>query len=387
MKLRRADRKQTLIWAGVGLALFALLYILSPILMPFAIGAVFAYIFDPFTSWLTRHRISRPFAALIAMAGAALVALSVLLIVLPAVYTEGGQFIRGLPELIERLNTQFLPRINEFLGTSIQFDVASLRTWLQSGEGSSSTLITTVLAQVRDSGLALVATIANLVLIPIVMFYLLLEWPRVVEGIRSMLPRPILPATEQIVGEIDSVMSEFLRGQLSVMMLLAVFYSIGLWIAGLTFALPVGVFTGLVGFIPYVGFGGGLVLAILAALLQGGTELLIGVAVVYALGQVIESYVFTPYLVGERIGLHPLAVIFALMAFGQLYGFVGMLIALPASAAILVGLRYVRDAWVISTVYLGDQTVLTEEDVTLDEPSPSQVIVPLNAGIPPDQRG
>ena len=155
--------------------------------------------------------------------------------------------------------------------------------------------------------------------------------------------------------------------------------------------MPVGVFTGLVGFIPYVGFGGGLVMAILAALLQGGTELLIGVAVVYALGQVIESYVFTPYLVGERIGLHPLAVIFALMAFGQLYGFVGMLIALPASAAILVGLRYVRDAWVTSTVYLGDQTVLTEEDVALEEPSPSpspsQVIVPLNAGIPPDQRG
>jgi predicted PurR-regulated permease PerM len=139
------------------------------------------------------------------------------------------------------------------------------------------------------------------------------------------------------------------------MLLLAVFYSIGLWFAGLKFALPVGVITGLLVFIPYVGFGGGLILAIVAALLQGGGWApLIGVAVVFGIGQLIESFLLTPYLVGERIGLHPLAVIFALMAFGQLFGFVGVLIALPASAAILVGLREVREAWLASHLYRGD---------------------------------
>jgi predicted PurR-regulated permease PerM len=186
------------------------------------------------------------------------------------------------------------------------------------------------------------------------MFYLLQEWPRIIPALQNAIPRPALARTTRIARDIDKVLSEFLRGQLSVMLVLATFYSIGLWIAGLSFALPVGIITGLLSFIPFVGFGGGLILAVLTALLQGdGVSLLIGVGIVYGLGQLLESYALTPYLVGERIGLHPLAVIFSLMAFGQLFGFVGMLVALPVSAAILVGLREVRGAWLQSPLYLG----------------------------------
>ena len=204
--------------------------------------------------------------------------------------------------------------------------------------------------------MAVLAFAANVLLIPLVMFYLLQEWPRILDELERIVPRPWVAATTRILAEIDSVMSEFLRGQLSVMLLLAAFYSAGLWLAGLNFWLPVGVLTGLLVFIPYVGFGGGLILAIVAALLQAqGWPPLIGVAIVYALGQLVESFLLTPYLVGERIGLHPLAVIFALMAFGQLFGFVGVLVALPVGAALLVGLREVREAWLASPVYRGTQ--------------------------------
>jgi predicted PurR-regulated permease PerM len=164
-----------------------------------------------------------------------------------------------------------------------------------------------------------------------------------------------------IVDAIDAVLAEFMRGQLSVMAALAVFYSLGLWIAGVDYAVPLGLLSGLLGFIPYVGFSTGLALALLVSTLQfQGWPPVIGVAIVFGVGQILESFVLTPWLVGERIGLHPLAVIFALMAFGQLFGFVGILIALPASAALLVGLREVRRLYLASDLYQGDAPKIIE---------------------------
>ncbi|MFN3985162.1 MAG: AI-2E family transporter [Rhodocyclaceae bacterium] len=358
MDLPRADRRiQTAAWTAVGLALLGLFYLLSPILTPFAIAAVFAYICDPAVNALVARRLPRPAAVLlviVAMGGALLLSF---LVVVPLVYREIVALIARLPELIERLNTGLLPLLQSRFDVDIQLDVASLRNWIGEHREQATDLIPLLLTHAGKGGLAVIAVAANLLLVPIVMFYLLQEWPRIITALKNALPRPMLPRTLKIVGDIDSVLSEFLRGQLSVMLLLAAFYSIGLWIAGLKFALPVGVLTGLLAFIPFVGFGGGLLLAVLAALLQGGGwPPLIGVAVVFGIGQLLESYVLTPYLVGERIGLHPLAVIFALMAFGQLFGFVGMLIALPASAAILVGLRELKDEWFSSPVYLGRGT-------------------------------
>jgi predicted PurR-regulated permease PerM len=352
---RASDTRQTLVWIGVGLALLALFYVLSPILAPFAIAAVLAYICDPAVNALVARRVPRPAAVLLVILGIGLLLTLLIGIMVPMVYSETTALFRRLPDLLDHFNQRVAPWLTERFNVDVQLDAAFLRELVREHGENAQDLLRVLLTHARSGGMALIALVANLFLIPIVMFYLLQEWPRLLASLRDIVPRPWLERSMRIIGDIDSVMSEFLRGQLSVMMLLAVFYSLGLWLAGLNFALPVGVITGLLVFIPYVGFGGGLLLAILAALLQGGGWApLIGVAVVYGLGQLLESYVLTPYLVGERIGLHPLAVIFALMAFGQLFGFVGMLVALPVSAALLVGLREVKGAWFASRLYRGE---------------------------------
>ncbi|MBD5801004.1 pheromone autoinducer 2 transporter [Azoarcus sp. Aa7] len=355
MNPSRADRLQTAAWAGVALALGALFYALSPILAPFAIAAVFAYICDPAVNWMVARRIPRPAAVLFVILGAGLLLVLLFLILAPMIWREAIALVRRLPDLIELLNARVAPVLQARFDIDFQLDAAFVRTWIAEHWDSAQDLIPVILGQLRQGGLALLGAAASVFLVPVVMFYLLQEWPRILDSLQTVIPRPMLERTMRIINDIDRVLSEFLRGQLSVMLLLAVYYSVGLWIAGLKFALPVGVITGLLVFIPYVGFGGGLLLAILTALLQAeGWPPLIGVAIVFGLGQLIESFALTPYLVGERIGLHPLAVIFALMAFGQLFGFVGILVALPASAAILVGLREVRTAWLASRIYLGD---------------------------------
>jgi len=350
--------QQTAIWTAVGIALLALIYLLGPTLTPFLVAAAFAYICNPAVEWLVRHRFPRPLAVFLVILGTGLFLILILLILIPMVMQEGATLISRLPELADQLRDRLVPLAREHLNIDLSFDLNSVRNWVTENSESAKSMLPELWSRARQSGSALISVIVNLVLIPVVMFYLLQEWPRLMRLIRDAIPRPLLERTMRILGEIDSVLSQFLRGQLLVMLALAVYYSVTLWIVGLNFALPIGIITGLLAFVPFVGFGGGLTLSILAALLQGdGWPLLIGVGVVFTIGQLGESYLLTPYLVGERIGLHPLAVIFALMAFGQLFGFVGMLIALPASAAILVGLREVSRAWFSSSVYQGNQPI------------------------------
>jgi predicted PurR-regulated permease PerM len=188
----------------------------------------------------------------------------------------------------------------------------------------------------------------------VVLFYLLIDWPQLVQRLQAMIPPRLRPRALDFFAECDSVLGQYLRGQLMVMAVLAAYYSIALGLAGFDLALPVGVFSGLAIFIPYLGFALGVALALLAGLLEFASWYgVIVVAVVYGIGQVAESLVLTPRLVGERIGLNPLAVIFALLAFGHLFGFVGVLVALPVSAVLLVGLRRAREAYMASKMYLG----------------------------------
>ncbi|NMG72689.1 AI-2E family transporter [Parazoarcus communis] len=356
MNASRADRLQTAAWAGVALALIGLFWLLSPILTPFVVAAVFAYICDPAVNWLVARRLPRAAAVLLVISSMGLILITLILVLLPMLYREAMTLARRLPDLVELFNHSVSPLLAARLGVEFQLEASQFRDWMSQHWDSAQDVVPILLGHLKTGGLAFMGFLANLFLIPVVMFYLLQEWPRLIKSLQMAVPRPWLERTTKTLGEVDQVLSEFLRGQLSVMLLLAVFYAIGLSIAGLNFALPVGVITGLLVFIPYVGFGGGLLLAVLAALLQGdGMTPLIGVAVVYGLGQLIESFLLTPYLVGERIGLHPLAVIFALMAFGQLFGFVGVLVALPVSAALLVGLRQVSSAWFSSKLYLGEQ--------------------------------
>ncbi len=209
-----------------------------------------------------------------------------------------------------------------------------------------------MLTWLRVGGSALIGWVATLFLIPIVLFYLLADWHPLFRRIADTIPRRWIAQVSEMAHEVDVLLAQYLRGQLLVMLLLATYYSVALTVAGFDVALPVGILTGLLVFIPYIGFGLGLVLAIIAAILQfQGWDGLIAVAVVYGFGQFIESFYLTPRLVGERIGLHPLTVIFALLAFGQLFGFVGILLALPASAILSVGFGHLRRHYLNSSFY------------------------------------
>ena len=209
-----------------------------------------------------------------------------------------------------------------------------------------------ILSSAKVGSTAVLGWIATLFLIPIVLFYLMLDWHALLVRLRNTVPRRWVNRTVIMANEADSLLAQYLRGQLLVMLVLAVYYSAALAIAGFDVALPVGILTGLLVFIPYLGFGLGLILALIAAVLQfDGFHGLLAVALIYGVGQVVESFYLTPYLVGERIGLHPLAVIFALLAFGQLFGFVGVLLALPASAILSVALRHLRFNYLKSSFY------------------------------------
>ena len=264
-----------------------------------------------------------------------LLILALLLVLIPLVQSEIGQLTRRLPELAANLYGHAAPWLRETLGIELQLDLTSVKELIADNLDSAQALTLKLLSGLKAGGTVVLGILINLVMIPVVMFYLLRDWNRIVAHVDGLLPRRWLPRVRIIALEIDGVLAEFLRGQLAVMGVLAVYYVVGLTLAGLQFALPIGILTGLLVFIPYVGFGLGLILGVLAALLQwSGWPGFMAVLTVYGIGQLLENYVLVPFLVGDRIGLHPLAVIFALLAFGELFGFAGVLLALPVSPAV-----------------------------------------------------
>jgi predicted PurR-regulated permease PerM len=345
--------REVWLW-GVGalLAIVALIYLLGPILSPFLFGAILAYIGSPLVAWGARHRIPRFIGSLVTVAGMIAVLVLLVVVLAPMVQHEAATIAKRLPDLADRINERFIPWVRERFDIELQFDAASVRAFIADNVSGVQNIGVWLLGSLRIGGLALVGFFANLLLTPVVMFYLLTDWDALVARLGLLLPRRWEIASRQMAGEIDGVLAEYLRGQVTVMGILAIYYAAALWFAGLQFAVPIGVLTGLLIFVPYLGFGIGLMLALLVALLQfAAWQGVIVVLVVYGIGQLLEGFVLTPWLVGERIGLHPLAVIFALLAFGQIFGFTGVLLALPASAAILVGLRHVRGAYTASALY------------------------------------
>ena len=349
---RRIRPVQYLWLIGAVLAIAALLHWLGPILTPFLIGAILAYFGSPAVTWAERHRIPRTLGTLLAIGLILLLLLALLLVLIPLVQSEVTQLARRLPELALGLYDQVAPWLRDRFGIDLQFDLATIKQLITDHLSSAQTVTLKLLSGVKAGGTVLLGLLINLALIPVVMFYLLRDWNRIVARFDDLLPRRWLPRVHTIAREIDRVLAEFLRGQLAVMGVLAVYYAVALSIAGLQFALPIGILTGLLVFIPYVGFGLGLILGVFAALLQwSGWPGFVAVLAVYGVGQLLENYVLVPWLVGDRIGLHPLAVIFALLAFGELFGFAGVLLALPVSAALLVGLRHLRAEYFATELY------------------------------------
>jgi predicted PurR-regulated permease PerM len=351
----RAQRlgPQHYLWVvGAVLVVAALLHWLGPILTPFLIGGMLAYVGSPAVIWLERRRVPRTFGSLLVMLVAFVLVLALILVLIPLVHNEFSLLAKRLPSLTAGLYAQFAPWVEEKFGIQLQFDLESIKQLVADNLDSAQAVSLKVLGGLKAGGMLLLTVLINLVLIPVVMFYLLRDWGQLVKRLDELTPRRWLAKTRTMASEIDNVLGEFLRGQLSVMAVLAVYYAVGLTLAGLQFALPIGILTGLLVFVPYVGFGLGLILGVLAALLQwNGLPGFAAVLAVYGVGQLLEGYVLIPWLVGHRIGLHPLAVIFALLAFGQLFGFAGVLLALPVSAALLVGLRHLRAEYHESPLY------------------------------------
>ena len=334
-------------------ALGWLLAVLSPILAPFLAAAILAYIFDPVVDRFQARGVSRMVATVIATLLLLLIIILLLLIILPLFIKEITQLVQVIPGFVEQLKTNVLPWVNSKLGTSISIDAASFRQFMQDNMADASGIAKRVFATVGSGGLAVVAVLINLALIPVVLIYLLRDWDILIGKIDALVPRRYHDTVTVIVREIDEVLSEFLRGQLTVMLIMATFYVIGLWAVGLQFALPVGLITGLLVFVPYLGVGLGVLLGSVAAFMQPDASMMsVGLVwAVFAVGQFLEGLFVTPKFVGERIGLHPVAVLFALLAFAQLFGFFGVLMALPASAAILVWLRHLQSRYQASDVF------------------------------------
>lgn len=348
------DRLQALLWMGLGAAALALLYLLSPILTPFLLAGILAYVCNPVVSRLERLRLPRSAGAVVVLCllGAALILL--LLILVPLVQEEATLIAARLPEGIALMNDRLLPWLNETFGISLQIDAGSLKALAGKHAGGLETLAQKLLESLKIGGGVLFGLAVVLMLTPVVMFYLLVDWPALLARFENALPRSWHGKAVELARRIDAVLAEFLRGQLSVMLILAVYYSAALALASIPSAVPLGLLTGLLIFIPYLGYATGLILALIVAALQfEGISPVIAVLVVFGIGQLLESFLLTPFLVGERIGLHPLAVIFALMAFGQLFGFFGVLLALPVSAALLIGLREIRTLYLASRFYRG----------------------------------
>jgi predicted PurR-regulated permease PerM len=352
MSLFSEQRVQAGIWIGVGLAILVLLYVLAPVLTPFALGAILAYLLVPGVDWLQKRRVPRAVGALIMLVLLLLVVVGLLLILIPVLQREVLALYAALPGMVTRLNTTVAPAVKEWFGWSVQFDFATLKALLSEQVGQQQDLVARLLDRVRAGGAAIAGLLGLLLLVPVVLFYLLVDWHDLKTRIEVLIPRRLHTLVTGMLAEIDGLLAQFLRGQLSVMLALAAYYSLTLAIAGFQTALPIGILTGVLIFIPYVGFMLGLLLALLAAFLQFSSWYgLIAVGIIYGVGQIIESFLLTPRLVGERIGLHPLAVIFALLAFGEVFGFFGVLVALPASAALLVALKRVRTAYLTSDFY------------------------------------
>lgn len=351
MKLTSAQR-HSLTWLALAAVGTLLLWLLAPVLSPFLIAAVLAYALHPLVERLAARRCPRLLAVLLVEVTVILAVLALLLLMVPILSKELPLLREQIPLLAERVNMGLKPLLAQ-LGVNVSLDTASIKAFvLKNFNANMEDWMSTLLSSARIGGSVVLAVLGNAVLVPVVLFYLLMDWPQLVRRAGALIPPRRRPVVHSFLQDSDSMLGQYLRGQLLVMGILAVYYAVGLALFGFDLAVPVGVFTGLAVFIPYLGFGLGLILALLAGVLQFASWYgVVAVAVVYGLGQLVESAYLTPRLVGERIGLNPLTVIFALLAFGHLFGFVGVLIALPVCAVLVVAMGRLRRVYVESKLF------------------------------------
>jgi predicted PurR-regulated permease PerM len=329
-------------------------YLLRGVLLPFVAGMAVAYLLDPVCDRLERWKLSRTWATTVVTICFVLLCVLVLLLIIPAVVSQVATFVERAPDYLSALQreaTVLLEMLRDRLDPGTQEKLQSL---LRSSADKVFSWTTEVLGGIISGGVAFFNFIALLVITPVVAFYLLRDWDRMVAKADDSLPRRHQATIRRLAGEVDETLAGFLRGQGTVCLSLAVFYAIGLTLAGLDFGLLVGLIAGFLSFIPYVGSLVGLMLSLGLALAQFDSWISVAiVAAVFFVGQALEGNVLTPKLVGERVGLHPVWVMFALLAGGALFGFVGVLLAVPVAAVVGVGVRFAFGQYRLSPYYTG----------------------------------
>ena len=350
-------------WLAVAAVVVWLLLLLGPILTPFVLGALLGWLGDPLADRMQRRGLSRNLAVAIVYGAMVLVIVVALLILVPLLERQIVTLINAAPEYRDWILQTALPWVEGKTGLDLVgwLDSERVTEWVKTHWAQAGGFAAAVFGYVSRSGVAMLAWVANIVLVPILTFYFLRDWDLLVARVGSLIPRDHLGTVSRLARESNDVLGAFLRGQFLVMLALGAIYAIGLQLVGLKLGILIGVIAGLISFIPYLGATTGVVLAVVAALVQAqgfDLQLLLMVGSVFVVGQLLESYVLTPRIVGDKIGLHPMAVIFAIMAGGQLFGFVGMLLALPVAAVANVMLRFASERYRQSDLYTGDHQVI-----------------------------
>lgn len=356
-------------WAAVALATLWLLWVLGPILTPFVLAALIGWLGDPLVDRLERAGRSRNFAVTLVYLVMSLMVLVILLLLVPAIENQISTLLRSIPSYREWFMDTALPWVEARSGLELTawLDVERLAGLMRSNWERAGGFASAALSYMSRSGFALIAWAINIVLVPVLAFFFLRDWDLFVARAASLVPRDHIATVTRLAQESSAMLGGFLRGQFLVMLILGVMYGVGLWLVGLDLGILIGLIAGLLTFVPYIGPISGVVMGVIAALVQyGDWKHVAGVLAVFGIGQLIESYWLTPKLVGDRIGLHPVAVIFAVLAGGQLFGFLGMLLALPVAAVANVLLRYAQDRYTHSRLYAGEHP-----SIIVDEQAPS----------------
>ncbi|MBF9044690.1 AI-2E family transporter [Rhodobacterales bacterium HKCCE4037] len=354
-------RQQMIYWGVAAIAFLAVLYVLGDVIVPFLVGGAIAYFLDPVADRLERLGASRALATAIIFVVLILVVVLAGLIVIPLLVQQTNDLIAAAPGIFENLRGFLTERFPELVdeGSPLRQSLANLGETIQS---RGAELLQTVLS----SAASVLNVLIFLVVVPVVAFYMLLDWDRMVARIDELLPRDHAPVIRELASRIDHTLASFIRGQGTVCLILGAFYAIALMIAGLQFGLVVGLVAGLLTFIPYVGALVGGVLAVGLALFQfWGADnwwMIIVVAAIFQIGQMVEGNILTPKLVGSSVGLHPVWLLFSLSAFGALFGFVGLLVGVPVAAAIGVLVRYFVDRYREGMLYRGVDALSAEAE-------------------------
>ncbi len=346
-------RRQIVFWLITFVIFLAFVWLFTDILLPFVAGMALAYFLDPVADMFERWGLSRLMATIIITASFLVFFILALMIVIPVLASQLSSFIERLPELVSRLQALIASTESDWLRNLIGIEGRTLQDNMNEIIKQGSGFVSSVLSQIWASGKSLLNIVSLLVVTPVVAFYMLYDWDKMVAKIDGWLPRKHQPVIRQIFDDINTAVAGFVRGQGSLCLVLGLFYGISLTIAGLNFGLLIGLIAGLISFIPYVGSLTGLVLAVGVALVQFWPDYIsiAMIVAIFAFGQFLEGNILQPKMVGESVGLHPVWLMFALFAFGSLFGFVGMLIAVPAAAAVGVIVRFAIGQYLESDLY------------------------------------